>query len=103
MNPDFSHQGRVNFVDNAVDPATGTIHLRAVLDNADRRLVPGLMARVRLPGSADYTAVLVPDAAVATDQDRRYVLVVGHRRHGRISFDRAWCDQRGTARGTHRT
>jgi RND family efflux transporter MFP subunit len=73
----FPHHGRVNFVDNAVDPATGTIHLRAVLDNSDRRLVPGLMARVRLPGSADYAAVLVPDAAVATDQDRRYVLVVG--------------------------
>jgi RND family efflux transporter MFP subunit len=73
----FSHNGRVDFVDNAVDPATGTIHLRAVLANSDRRLVPGLMARVRLPGSADYTAVLVPDAAVATDQDRRYVLVVG--------------------------
>ena len=73
----FPHNGRVNFVDNAVDPATGTIHLRAVLDNSDRRLVPGLMARVRLPGSADYAAVLVPDAAVATDQDRRYVLVVG--------------------------
>lgn len=75
--PGFPHQGSVNFVDNAVDPATGTIHLRAVLDNSDRRLVPGLMARVRLPGSADYAAVLVPDAAVATDQDRRYVLVVG--------------------------
>lgn len=73
----FPHQGRVNFVDNGVDPATGTIHLRAVLDNSDRHLVPGLMARVRLPGSADYAAVLVPDAAVATDQDRRYVLVVG--------------------------
>jgi RND family efflux transporter MFP subunit len=73
----FPHNGRVNFVDNAVDPATGTIHLRAVLDNSDRRLVPGLMARVRLPGSADYAAVLVPDDAVATDQDRRYVLVVG--------------------------
>jgi RND family efflux transporter MFP subunit len=73
----FPHNGRVDFVDNAVDPATGTIHLRAVLANSDRRLVPGLMARVRLPGSADYTAVLVPDAAVATDQDRRYVLVVG--------------------------
>jgi RND family efflux transporter MFP subunit len=73
----FPHQGRVNFVDNAVDPATGTIHLRALLDNSDRRLVPGLMARIRLPGSADYAAVLVPDAAVATDQDRRYMLVVG--------------------------
>jgi len=75
--PGFAHNGRVDFVDNAVDPATGTIHLRAVLENTDRRLVPGLMARVRLPGSADYAAVLVPDAAVATDQDRRYVLVVG--------------------------
>ena len=73
----FPHNGRVDFVDNAVDPATGTIHLRAVLQNSDRRLVPGLMARVRLPGSADYAAILVPDAAVATDQDRRYVLVVG--------------------------
>jgi len=73
----FPHNGHVDFVDNAVDPATGTIHLRAVLQNSDRRLVPGLMARVRLPGSADYAAILVPDAAVATDQDRRYVLVVG--------------------------
>jgi RND family efflux transporter MFP subunit len=74
---DFPHAGRVTFVDNAVDPATGTIHLRAVLENSDRRFVPGLMARVRMPGSPDYAAVLVPDAAVATDQDRRYVLVVG--------------------------
>ena len=73
----FPHHGRVDFVDNAMDAATGTIHLRAVLDNADRRFVPGLMARVRLPGSADYSAVLVPDDAVATYQDRRYVLVVG--------------------------
>jgi RND family efflux transporter MFP subunit len=73
----FPHNGRVNFVDNAMDPATGTIHFRAVLDNSDRHLVPGLMARVRLPGSADYAAILVPDAAVATDQDRRYLLVVG--------------------------
>jgi RND family efflux transporter MFP subunit len=72
----FPHSGHINFVDNAIDTATGTIHLRAVLDNADRRLVPGLMARVRLPGSADYAAVLVPDDAIATDQDRRYVLVV---------------------------
>jgi len=59
-----------------LDPSTGTIHVRAVLDNHDRRFVPGLLARVRLPGSEHYQAVLVPDAAVATDQDRRYVLVV---------------------------
>jgi RND family efflux transporter MFP subunit len=73
----YPHQGRVTFVDNALDPSTGTIHVRAVLDNRDRRFVPGLLARVRLPGSQHYEAVLVPDAAVATDQDRRYVLVVG--------------------------
>jgi RND family efflux transporter MFP subunit len=73
----YPHQGRVNFVDNALDPSTATIHVRAVLDNHDRRFVPGLLARVRLPGSQHYEAVLVPDAAVGTDQDRRYVLVVG--------------------------
>lgn len=73
----YPHQGRINFVDNALDASTGTIHLRALLDNHDRRYVPGLLARVRLPGSEHYQAVLIPDAAVGTDQDRRYVLVVG--------------------------
>jgi RND family efflux transporter MFP subunit len=73
----FPHQGKLNFLDNALDPQTGTIHVRALLDNHDRRFTPGLFARVRLPGSDHYQATLVPDAAVATDQDRRYVLVVG--------------------------
>jgi RND family efflux transporter MFP subunit len=72
----YPHQGRIDFVDNALDASTGTIHLRALLDNHDRRYVPGLLARVRLPGSEHYQAVLIPDAAVGTDQDRRYVLVV---------------------------
>ena len=73
----YPHQGQLNFLDNALDPATGTIHVRALLDNHERRFTPGLLARVRLPGSGHYQATLVPDAAVATDQDRRYVLVVG--------------------------
>lgn len=73
----FPHQGKLNFLDNALDPQTGTIHVRALMDNKDRRFTPGLFARVRLPGSEHYQATLVPDAAVATDQDRRYVLVVG--------------------------
>jgi RND family efflux transporter MFP subunit len=73
----FPHQGHLNFLDNALDPQTGTIHVRALMDNKDRRFTPGLFARVRLPGSEHYQATLVPDAAVATDQDRRYVLVVG--------------------------
>jgi RND family efflux transporter MFP subunit len=72
----YPHEGRVDFIDNAVDPATGSIHLRAVLDNPQHRFVPGLMARVRLPSSAPYPAVLIPDQAVGTNQDQRYVLVV---------------------------
>lgn len=72
----FPHTGRLSFVDNALDPATGTIRTRAVLSNAERKFTPGLFARVRLPGSGRYQATLVPDAAIATDQDRRYVLVV---------------------------
>lgn len=73
----YPHQGQLNFLDNALDPNTGTIRVRALLENHDRRFTPGLFARVRLPGSAHYQATLVPDAAVGTDQDRRYVLVVG--------------------------
>jgi RND family efflux transporter MFP subunit len=74
--PGFPHAGRMNFVDNALNPATGTIHGRAVLDNPHRLFVPGMFARLRLLGSGSYGATLIADASVATDQDRRYVLVV---------------------------
>ncbi len=72
----YPHQGQLNFLDNALDPATGTIRVRALLSNPDRRFTPGLFARVRLPGSERYATTLIPEAAIATDQDRRYVLVV---------------------------
>ena len=72
----FPHAGRMNFVDNALDPETGTIRARAVLANPDHALTPGMFARVRLLGSGEYPATLINDEAVATDQDRRYVLVV---------------------------
>lgn len=72
----YPHEGRMNFLDNALDPATGTIHARALLSNPDRRFTPGLLARIRLPSGDRYAATLIPDSAVATDQDRRYVLVV---------------------------
>jgi RND family efflux transporter MFP subunit len=71
------HRGVMDFVDNRLDPATGTIRARAVFPNRDRRLTPGLFARLRLEGSRAYTAVLVQDAAIGTDQDRKFVLVVG--------------------------
>ena len=73
----FPHQGRMDFVDNQLDPATGTIRARAVLDNQDRRFTPGLFARVKLLGSGKFSAVLVDDKAVLTDQDRTYVYVLG--------------------------
>jgi multidrug efflux system membrane fusion protein len=73
----FKHDGTLQFMDNQLDPATGTINGRAVFHNPDRRLTPGLFVRLRLPGTATYRGVLVEDRAVGTDLDRRYVLVVG--------------------------
>ena len=73
----FPHEGRVVFVDNAVDPATGTILARAELPNPDGRFTPGLFARVQLLGSGERDALLVHPQAVLTDQDRRYVYVAG--------------------------
>jgi len=73
----FPHQGFMVFVDNALDPMTGTIRSRALLDNHDREFTPGLFARIRLLGSSQHDAVLVNDSAIGTDQTVRYVLVVG--------------------------
>ena len=72
----FPFEGRMDFVDNAIDPATGTIRGRALIDNADGLLIPGLFARVRLLGSGEYEALLIHEAAVMNDQDRKYVYVV---------------------------
>ena len=71
------HAGVVDFIDNRIDSATGTVHARAVLPNPDRVFTPGLFARVQLEGSAEFDALLVDDKAVLTDQDRKYVYVLG--------------------------
>ncbi|HRP86869.1 MAG TPA: efflux RND transporter periplasmic adaptor subunit [Gammaproteobacteria bacterium] len=71
------HAGVVDFTDNRVDPATGTIRARAVLRNPDGVFTPGLFARVQLEGSGEFDALLVDDKAVLTDQDRKYVYVLG--------------------------
>lgn len=75
--PGYPHNGVMVFVDNEVDPTTGTIRGRARLDNHDRAFTPGLFARVKLMGSNQYDATLVNDSAIGTDQTVRYVLVVG--------------------------
>lgn len=73
----FPHTGRIDFVDNRLDPTTGSIQLRGVFDNTDGRLTPGLTARIRIGAGKPYEATLVPDRAITVDQTRRLVLVVG--------------------------
>ncbi|WP_460764655.1 efflux RND transporter periplasmic adaptor subunit [Lysobacter fragariae] len=73
----YPHEGTVDFVDNQVDPKTGTIRARAVLRNPDRLFTPGLFARVQLQGSGEFKVMLIDDKAVLTDQDRKYVYVLG--------------------------
>jgi len=76
----FPHQGRMDFVDNRLNPATGSMRLRAVFDNPGGRFTPGLSARIQLSAGAPYEATLVPERAIATDQTRKIVLVVGPNR-----------------------
>ncbi len=75
----FPHQGKVDFVDNALNPETGTIRARAVLPNPDGVFTPGLFARVRLLGESQTDALLIHEQAVLTDQDRRYVYIAGQK------------------------
>jgi multidrug efflux system membrane fusion protein len=72
----YPHEARLDFLDNRMARATGTISARALLDNPLRRFTPGLYARVQLPSGAPVEAVLINDRAVLTDQDRKYVYVV---------------------------
>jgi membrane fusion protein, multidrug efflux system len=74
----FPREGRVDFVDNQLDPATGTIRVRAVFPNKDRALTPGLFVRLQMPGRDAAPGVLIRDEAVGTDLDKRFVYVVGN-------------------------
>jgi len=74
--PEHGHLGQMNFVDNQVNPRTGTIRGRAVFDNSEGEYTPGLYARLKLVGSGIYTAMLIQDEAVGTDLGKKYVLVV---------------------------
>ena len=73
----FPHEGHLVFADNTYAKGTGTILVRGVADNPDGRLIPGSRVRVRVPVSDKYSATLVPDTAVNTDQDQKYLLIVG--------------------------
>jgi multidrug efflux system membrane fusion protein len=74
---EFQREGKMNFLDNQIDPATGTIRGRAVFRNADHSLLPGLFVRLKLPGKRAYRGLLIQDRAVGADLDKRFVLVIG--------------------------
>lgn len=74
---DYRWHGRMTFVDNAIDTNSGTIRAHAILSNPGGFLVPGMFGRARLLGSGTYKALLVPDEAILTDQNRKLVYVIG--------------------------
>lgn len=80
---DGSFEGRLDFAENRVDPGTGTVRVRATLPNPDLVLQPGLFGTINIPGSLPYRGVLIPDDAIAADQDRRVVYVVDEQ--GKVS------------------
>lgn len=73
---DFVHKGRMDFVDNVIDRSTGTIRGRALFDNPNGVFTPGMFARVRVPASPPYEALLVPDVAIGSEQNRKFFLTV---------------------------
>jgi RND family efflux transporter MFP subunit len=73
---DFDHSGKIDFVDNAISTSSGTIRGRAIFANPNGIFVPGMFGRIRVPGSPPHLALLIPDAAIGSEQARKYVLVV---------------------------
>ena len=74
--PKFAHQGLTDFVDNAIDRGSGTIRGRAEFPNPNGTLTPGMFGRIQVPSGAPNEQLLVPEAAVGTEQVRKFVLVV---------------------------
>jgi RND family efflux transporter MFP subunit len=73
----YPHAGYIDFIDNKVNQSTGTLRVRAVFPNPDAFLEPGLFGQIRVPGSERYNALLIPDAAIGTQQNLKYVFVLG--------------------------
>jgi RND family efflux transporter MFP subunit len=74
--PAFRHKGKLDFIDNVINQTSGTIRARAVLPNPDGLFTPGMFARVRVPASRPFEALMVPDSAIGTEQIRKFVYVV---------------------------
>src|SRR5699024_5590653 len=72
----FTHAGQLDFVDNIIDQSTGTLTVRAIFNNDDLLLTPGMFATVRFAPTGQHRELLVPAKVIGSDQSRRYVLVV---------------------------
>ena len=72
----FPHQGVIDFIDNRINQTSGTIRSRAIFENKNGYLIPGLFARIRLVGSATYDGILIDDRAIGTDLNNKFVLVL---------------------------
>jgi len=83
---EFSHSARMDFVDNVIDRATGTIRGRAQLANPDSLFTPGMFARVQVPASAPYPALMVPDVAIGTEQARKFVYLIDQDNVARLRY-----------------
>jgi len=83
---DFSHSARMDFVDNVIDRATGTIRGRAQLSNANGLFTPGMFARVQVPASAPYQALMIPDAAIGSEQARKFVYIIDQDNVARLRY-----------------
>ena len=82
--PTFTHKGKMDFVDNRLDSATGTMRGRALFNNRDGVFSPGMFARIRLLGSGKYNALMLPDPAIGTDQSNRFVYTVDDK--GKVAY-----------------
>jgi RND family efflux transporter MFP subunit len=74
---EYQHEGRLDFIDNSFDNATGTMEVRGIFSNPDLMLQPGMFANVAMVGEGPYSALLIPDSAISMDQTLKYVFVVG--------------------------
>jgi multidrug efflux system membrane fusion protein len=91
----YSREGKVGSIDNRIDTSSGTIRVRAVFDNTDGQLLPGLYARIRLGGGAPRDALLIDEKALGTDQDKRFVLVLDKDNHATYREVRVGANQEG--------
>lgn len=73
----FTHEGKLDFIDNEIDQSTGTLLVRAVFSNENLLLTPGMFGRARFSTTGQHRELLIPDKAIASDQSQRYVLTVG--------------------------